>query len=170
MHDGYLFTLGICGSASAASPATALLDAMLAALPPVKRAAYLGEIVDAAALVSDHDELVAETIADFADAELLLLVTPTHHGILPPRFARVLNTLAQYVSSAERHLPAAVLVTVGAVGSIAPALPAAIQRLPEIYQLHFVGDLPLGDQAITLARSAYAAARRRQPAALPYQH
>ncbi|MCG8351863.1 MAG: hypothetical protein MI924_29205 [Chloroflexales bacterium] len=76
MHDGYIFTLGICGTSSASSPAPMLLDAMLAALPPVKRAALLGDI-----MLLDHggkpnDPLLDPIVRDMVDAELLLIVTP----------------------------------------------------------------------------------------------
>lgn len=92
MHDGYLFTIGICGSASASNPAPALLDAMLAALPPVKRAALLGEVLPLAADGTLSDPLLDAVVQDIADAELLLFVTPLPpNGQLPARLEALLQ-------------------------------------------------------------------------------
>lgn len=94
MHDGYLFTLGICGTASGNSPAPELLGAMLRAIPPVKRAALLGEVL----LLDDPahfaDPMINMVLADVADAELLLIVSPTPGGRLPLRLANLLEQAA----------------------------------------------------------------------------
>ncbi|PMP80736.1 MAG: hypothetical protein C0184_09045, partial [Chloroflexus aggregans] len=71
MHDGYLFTLGICGSAAEDDPAPEVLSALLGAIPPVKRAAFLGVLPS-----EQPDLLVAEIVADMRDAELIVMVTP----------------------------------------------------------------------------------------------
>jgi hypothetical protein len=165
MHDGYIFTLGICGSASAASPATAVLDAMLAVLPPVKRAAYLGEVVALEALATQRDELIAACIADVTDAELLLLVTPTHGGVPPQRFSRLLSAISHRYGTDDLSEKIVVVVTIGEAEST-PALtvPSGVHLLT---QLHLSSDSPAADQAVALACDAYATARRYVRTALP---
>ncbi len=111
MHDGYIFTLGICGTAAASSPAPALLGAMLVALPPVKRAAYLGDVLRLNGSRDlphpTHDKLLDEVLADLHDAELLLIVSPiffhpvTHAVSVPARM--------QHLLERARTLPAAAL-------------------------------------------------------------
>ncbi len=71
MHDGYLFTLGICGSADEDDPAPEVLSALLGQLPPVKRAAFLGPLPP-----GQPDALLADIVADMRDAELIVIVTP----------------------------------------------------------------------------------------------
>jgi hypothetical protein len=112
MHDGYIFTLGIAGSAG--GPTAHCLDVMLAALPPVKRAAYLGDVLTSPGLPSLDDPLTAPILADVADAEVLLIVTPFLGGRLPPRLAALMRT----TPPADRRRFAA-LVTLGA-GDAAP--------------------------------------------------
>jgi hypothetical protein len=106
MHDGYIFTLGIAGSAG--GPVAACLDIMLAALPPVKRAAYLGDVLTSVELPSLDDPFLTLILGDVADAEVLLIVTPFLVGRLPPR----LTALAHTTPSADRQRFAA-LVTLG---------------------------------------------------------
>jgi hypothetical protein len=98
MHDGYLFTLGICGATSDASRAPGLLNEMLAAIPPVKRAALLSDVrrLDDPSNI-DGDGLLDEASTDFADAELLLLVTPAVAGDVAPRMAALLAMAAHEV-------------------------------------------------------------------------
>jgi hypothetical protein len=130
MHDGYIFTLGICGTASASSPALRLLDAMLAALPPVKRAALLGDIVLLDQGGKLDDPLLDPIVRDMVDAELLLIVTPVWPGEqLPPRLLALL----------ERAMP---LAETGALsGKIATLVgvvpPARLWRPPFLPICHF---------------------------------
>ncbi|NJM09266.1 hypothetical protein HC891_28240, partial [Candidatus Gracilibacteria bacterium] len=152
MHDGYLFTLGVCGSASAASPATAILDAMLAALPPVKRAAYLGEIVPLDALGTQHDELVQNAVADMADAEILLLVTPTYRGSPAQRFSSLLSAMSHRYGANGLPHSIAVLVTIGeeaSAPSLVRAIPAGVALLQH---LHLPVATPDSAMAVALAR------------------
>jgi hypothetical protein len=107
MHDGYLFTLGICGTAAASSPALAVLNGMLEALPHVKRAALLGEVLRLEGGGALHDPLLAQVAADMRDAEILLLVTPVYRSAstgdmrLPARLAELLQAAAP-LAQAER--------------------------------------------------------------------
>lgn len=166
MHDGYIFTLGICGSAG--GPAQACLDAMLAALPPVKRAAYLGEVLRSDGAPSLADPLTLPLLGEIADAELLLVVAPLPGGVLPPR----LRALAQALLAAPLAGPRfAALVAfandAGALASLRNALASAGATL--VGELRFPTDaadelwLPA---AIELARAAYAQARTLHPEAL----
>lgn len=171
MHDGYLFTLGICASASDSGPAPAILDAMLAALPPVKRAAYLGEVLLSEGSPSLEDPLTGALLADVADAELLLIVAPLPGGRLPPRLAALARALcATPLPQAQRF---AALVTVGAP---APGATAALLAGLEVAgarlagELHASPDAPAAEiapQTVDLARAAYNLARATRPAALP---
>jgi len=164
MHDGYIFTLGVCGSASDSGPAPACLDAMLAALPPVKRAAYLGEVLVSEGAPSLADPLTAPLLAEIADAELLLLVTPLPGGALPARVRALANGLSAAPPLARPRLAALV-----AFGNAATAL------LPLRHALALAGVELLGElvapavsieDAVSLARRAYAQARLLQPDAL----
>lgn len=107
MHDGYLFTLGMCGTAAASNPAPAVLNSMLGALPPVKRAALLGEVLSLDSGGALHDPLLAQVAADMRDAELLLFVTPVYRSPsrgdmrLPARLAALLQAAA-LLAQAER--------------------------------------------------------------------
>lgn len=170
MHDGYLFTLGICGSASDSGPAPAILDAMLAALPPVKRAAYLGEVLISEGQPSFDDPLTAAIAADIADAELLLVVVPLLGGALPGR----IHTLAQLKPAPPvQGGRFAVLVSLGASG------PETLRSLHEMLAragAQLAGELLLpldtdptsaAHEASTLARQAYSLARAQHPEALP---
>lgn len=126
MHDGYLFTLGVCGTASDASRAPALLNAMLGAIPPVKRAALLGDVrrLDDPANI-DGDGLLDEAASDFADAELLILATPSVAGDVAPRMAALLAMAAHEVSqNGPKH---ALLLTTDEEGD--ETAPLALARL-----------------------------------------
>jgi hypothetical protein len=169
MHDGYLFTLGVCGSASG-GPAQHCLDAMLAALPPVKRAAYLGEVLVSESAPSLRDPLVAPLLAEIADAELLLAATPLPGGLLPPR----LRALAEAIIAAPPAGPRfAVLISFAdnLVARTLDPLRAAFAACGAtlIGELQFPADAPAavwkGD-ATELARAAYARARSLHPEAL----
>ncbi|MCU0492003.1 MAG: hypothetical protein MUD01_10465 [Chloroflexaceae bacterium] len=121
MHDGYLFTLGLCGTASASSPAPALLNAMLAALPPVKRAALLGEVLPFDSQGQLLDAMLPAILGDIRDAELLLVVTPLlPGGRLPARLEALLHRASQLLVA----LPPKYAVLV-AVDDAEPALNAA---------------------------------------------
>jgi hypothetical protein len=101
MHDGYIFTLAICGTANASTPAIAAVNTMLAALPPVKRAALLGEVLPLDSSDSPHDTLIDEVMTDMQDAEVLLLVSPLYRVAaredvaLPARLAALLERATQ---------------------------------------------------------------------------
>jgi hypothetical protein len=104
MHDGYIFTLAICGTATASNPAPRLLNTMLAALPPVKRAALLGELVPLDQSGNLHDPLLDQIIADMHDAEVLLLISPLYRMPHPTaswsvRLPDRLQTLLKYAAS-----------------------------------------------------------------------
>jgi hypothetical protein len=187
MHDGYIFTLGIAGSAG--GPTAHCLDVMLAALPPVKRAAYLGDVLTSPGLPSLDDPLTAPILADVADAEVLLIVTSFLGGRLPPRLAALVRT----TPPADRRRFAA-LVTLGA-GDAAPLrtwLNTANAQICAELALSAMGHAhppyrhpggyrrPAGasleppptdpanptDQLAACARAAYAAARAVHPSAL----
>jgi len=167
MHDGYLFTLGICGSASDSGAAPAILDAMLAALPPVKRAAYLGEVLISEGAPSLDDPLAGPLLADVADAELLLVVTPTPGDRPPPRLQALARALAVApLPPAERLL---VVVTLGAADPAALAAGFAGAALAGALQLpaDAAADAAI-PRAAELARAAYARARALRPHALPH--
>jgi hypothetical protein len=170
MHDGYLFTLGICGSANSSGPAPACLDAMLAALPPVKRAAYLGEVLLSEGEPSFDDPLLAPLLADIADAELLLLVTPLPGGALPPRLTALAHALAEQLPCAVPRFVALVLLGTVQESALAPLRGAlAAASATGIGELHLNPDTPpdeLHTQAVALAREGYARARALHPEAL----
>lgn len=165
MHDGYIFTLGIAGAAG--GPVAHCLDVMLAALPPVKRAAYLGDVLTSEGLPSLNDPLIMPILGDVADAEVLLIVTPFLAGRLPPRLAALTRT-----TPADDRPRFAALVTLGA-GDAAPlrtwlhtacAEICAELTLSATGQPH--GPLPVADQLAACARAAYGAARELHPTAL----
>jgi NAD(P)H-dependent FMN reductase len=172
MHDGYIFTIGICGSASDSGLAPACLDAMLAALPPVKRAALLGEVLLFDGPPDLDDPLTDPIRADIADAELLLIVTPVGEGGLPAR----LRALARAVVAAPppTRQRFAVVVAVGLRDEDA-LLP--LRRLCAAAGAKAISELWVKDddmlsagrrkQLEYLARAAYEMARGLQPEALP---
>jgi hypothetical protein len=170
MHDGYLFTLGVCGSASDSGPAPACLDGMLAALPPVKRAAYLGEILLSQGPASLDDPLTAPLLADIADAELLLIVTPLPGGALPARLRALARAIAAAPPSGAR------LAAIVAIGDGGDAALRGLRQALSSAGATVVGELQapgtaeaaeLVPAAAGLARAAYALARERSPGALP---
>lgn len=170
MHDGYLFTLGICGSAAAGHPALQLLDAMLAALPPVKRALYFGEVQPAGVDGGWHEPLLDPLRTDLADAEILLLVTPAPPGGLPARLRAALDRLPAGSAAGPHQI---VVITIG------PAAAPALSRLQALFagpELHFQGLALAADdgvdaipQAQALSRDAYRRARIALPDALPHE-
>jgi hypothetical protein len=178
MHDGYIFTLGVCGSASDSSPAPACLNAMLAALPPVKRAAYLGEVLLNEGAPSLADPLTGLLLGDVADAEVLLIVTPLPGGALPSRVHNLAQAIAASApaggSQDEAQPPRfAALVAIGdGQGEAFHALRVALARVGAtiVGEIHAPADAEqaqLVERAVELARAAYALARERRPAALP---
>ena len=170
MHDGYIFTIGICGSASGQAPAC--LDAMLAALPPVKRAALLGEVLLFVGPPCFDDPLADLIRTDIADAEVLLIVTPLIGGGIPAR----LHALARAVDAAPppTRLRFAALVALGPQRDVALS---PLRRLCAAAGATVVGEFwlsaegGLNDAArqhlADLARAAYAQARNLAPEALP---
>lgn len=171
MHDGYLFTLGICGSASTSGPAPGCLDLMLAALPPVKRAAYLGEILVSEGAPSFADPLLAPVAADIADAEVLLLATPLPGGALPARLAALARALEAAPPPASRRFAAIVAFTDGSTEALWPlrhALElAGCEILAELYASADAELAELAEEIAELARATYARARALHPEALP---
>jgi hypothetical protein len=170
MHDGYLFTLGICGSAAAGHPALHVLDAMLAALPPVKRALYLGAVQPSGTDGTWQEPLLAPLIADLADAEILLLATPAPPGGLPGRLRAALNQLPV----ADRR--ASLQVVAVAVGPAAEQSLAWLQSCFAAPAIHFRSLALAPDdvftampRALDLSRDAYRCARVALPAALPHE-
>lgn len=170
MHDGYIFTLGLCGSATGGGPAPALLDLMLAAIPPVKRAAYLGEVFDSLEQPA-HDPLSEPVRADLADAELLLLTTPLPGGFLPTRLRKLADLIATTSFPHKRRFAALVVCTDGALDGLWPlrhALEVAdIEILHEVYVAAAADPVALADELRELAQIAYGRARALHPEALP---
>lgn len=171
MHDGYLFILGICGSTSDSGPAPRCLDVMLAALPPVKRAAYLGEVLISEGAPSLADPLLQPVLEDIADAEVLLVATPLPGGALPARLAALAHSLAAAPPPARRRFAALVAFTDGSTAALWPlrhALEAAgCEILVELYAPAAAEPAAIADEAAELAREAYARARALRPEALP---
>lgn len=99
MHDGYLFTLGVCCSTSANNPALMLLDTLLGALPPVKRAAFLSDVGAPDHQAGFDDQVLPAIVADLCDAELLIVVTPVSSDALPDRLTAVLHQAAPLAHS-----------------------------------------------------------------------
>lgn len=166
MHDGYLFTLGICGSAG--GPAAAALDLMLSALPPVKRAAYLGEVLVAEGAPSLDDPLLPLILADIADAEVLLIVTPLPGGRLPPRLAALLGQTLPPPARGDRF---AALVGLGTEGRGLTALRQwlARQGFAQVDAILLPADgeaAALGETLAATARRVYDLAKLQRPEAL----
>jgi hypothetical protein len=170
MHDGYIFTLGICAGTYGLAPAC--LNLMLAALPPVKRAALLGEVLISASAPSLDDPLVEPIRADIADAELLLVVTPLVGGALPTR----LRALAHRVKFAPPP-PRPRFMVIVVVGEPNDEALLPLRRLRTAVGAVEAGELWLEDSDALgadqrrrledLARAAYAQARGLEPEALP---
>ncbi|WP_129629856.1 hypothetical protein [Candidatus Oscillochloris fontis] len=173
MHDGYIFTLGICGSASDSSIAPACLDTMLAAIPPVKRAALLGEVLLSAGVPDLADPLSAPIWADLADAEAFFLVTPLVVGGLPARLAALLRHVVAAPPPLRPRHAALVLL-----GSATPATQALLDHLCRASGADLVGTVwlePDADltptvrqQLVQLAQQTYRQARQLHPEALPH--
>ncbi|PDW01944.1 hypothetical protein [Candidatus Viridilinea mediisalina] len=171
MHDGYLYTLGICGSAAGSGPAPECLSMMLAALPPVKRAAFLGEVLLNQAGPSLADPLRDPLYHELADAEVLLLVTPLLGGALPARLSALATLLIQ------KPLPKApayaVLVSFNDQPRVGLALlqraltTNGIELLHELSVPNEADLVAFGLTAIAAAQQAYGRARLLYPEALP---
>ncbi len=191
MHDGYIFTLGIAGSAG--GPTAAGLDLMLAALPPVKRAAYLGDVFTSTGLPSLDDPLTTPILADIADAEVLLIVTPFIAGRLPARIIALTRTtpannrsrfaalvtlgdgdaspLRTWLHAAGAQITAELALSAtgqphGAAPTDAPAAPTDALHAPDASDAPPYGRPNLLAPLATCARTAYAAARELHPLAL----
>lgn len=172
MHDGYIFTLGIAGAAG--GPTADCLDAMLAALPPVKRAAYLGDVLMSEGLPSLSDPLILPILGDVADAEVLLIVTPFIAGRLPPRIAAVTRTMPP---ADRRRFAALITLGEGDATSLRAWLAATNAELcaelalsadgatAQTAATDASGNSP-ADRLAACARAAYAAARALHPSAL----
>lgn len=160
MHDGYLFTLGICGSAEEDDPGPVMLNSLLAALPPVKRAAFLGTIPS-----DQPDQLIAEIITDMRDAELIVIVTPATTPQLPDRLNNLLR--AAYAAGVGGRFAA--LIAVGPyAAAVLPALQTAAAtcglRIASTCAANTDDEPPLAD-----VQAAYATARAvLAPHALPH--
>lgn len=165
MHDGYLFTLGVCGTASAASVAPALLDAMMHALPPVKRVALLGDVL----LIGDaddlsRDEMLDQIAGDLPDAEAFLVVTPVVHRGLPPRLQAALRRAGERAGAHGLSDTIAALVCVGGDSADREAAEVAFRRWCDSHDVALGGVLMLPDEpmdelvlreAVRLARETY---------------
>jgi hypothetical protein len=171
MHDGYIYTLGICGSAAGGGPAPVCLDLMLAALPPVKRAAYLGEVLLSADAPSLDDPLIAPVRDELADTELVLLVTPLPGGALPASLSALAAAIEHMPPPPARRFAVLVAFADGSLAGLWPlrhALDAAgIEILSELYAPTGTLAAAIAEEAVTLARIAYARARALHPEALP---
>ena len=171
MHDGYIFTLGICGSASENGPAPGCLDLMLAALAPVKRAAYLGEILLSEGVPSFADPLLAPIATDIADAEVLLFATPLPGGTLPTRLLALARIRERVPPPPRRRFAVLVAFTDGSTAALWPlryALEAAaIEILGELYAPADADRAAIDAEATALARFAYARACASYPGTLP---
>jgi|HigsolmetaAR202D_1030399.scaffolds.fasta_scaffold00005_99 Predicted flavoprotein len=171
MHDGYLFTLGICGTASSASIAPNLLTAMMKAIRPVKRVAHLGDIRP---LQSDgsltKDSFLEEVVDDIPDAEALLIVTPLLHGGLPPRLQALLACASERLEANAFSDMLAGLVCVGGDAGEREAAESAVRRWCDQHQIGLLDvvalpDAPLDpavqEPALELARRVYDGASQR---------
>lgn len=172
MHDGYLFTLGICGTASGSSPAPDMLGAMLRAIPPVKRAALLGEVLllDDPAIFADP--LRDVLLADLGDAELLLIVSPLRLGRLPGRLTQLLKFAAEMPLGGKHAL----VVLLGTAEDRLRTAEQVISRLIEPSGIQIIETLTASDELISPTEQAaieaatlraYHIARALRPNLLP---
>lgn len=178
MHDGYIFTLGICGSTTAEHPALLLLDVMLKALPPVKRAAHLGEVLQLEKNHQLRDPLLDPLREDLRDAEVVLVVTPLHGATLPFRLAALLNYVHDLITVGMLRGKVAALVGIGTADMVPPAALALLERFCKDAGMPVAGTVFLTEAQATLpatvdslqelARHAYALARQHLPDALPH--
>ncbi|MBP1466956.1 hypothetical protein EYB53_014680 [Candidatus Chloroploca sp. M-50] len=170
MHDGYIFTLGICGSTMASGPAPASLDLMLAALSPVKRAAYFGEVLITTDLPSLDDPLTTPVLNDIVDADILLITTPLPGGKLPARMHALVRLVEQAAPVRRRRFAAIVAFTDGTTEGLWPlrhALEsAAIEILGEIYAPAEADLDELAPDLVSLAHMVYGRAHALHPEAL----
>ncbi len=177
MHEGYIFTLGICGSTRTGYPALVLLEAMLQALPPVKRAAHLGEVLWFEQDQHLHDPLREPLLTDMRDAELLLIVTPLYRATLPFRVATLLDYATDLAVAGKLRGTFAVLVGIGPDALPEPVPMMLLQRFCDDAGITVAGKTVLTedqaakegavDRVAELARQAYALARQDIPDALP---
>lgn len=194
MHDGYLFTLGICGTAAATTSAPDLLNAMLGALPPVKRAALLGEVLHLDSNNNLYDPLLDAIVSDLRDAEVVLLISPLYYRAgygrsvtaLPARLTALFERCASLATTGQLH--GTIVVLVGVISSLQSPLLEREQHRELLDPLHrfcvgagmtiagqtvvydHADALPLPETLHTvraLAQHAYAQARQRCPDALP---
>ncbi len=178
MHDGYLFTLGICGTTAADHPALFVLNTMLTALPPVKRAAYLGPVLPLDQRGQLYDALIEPIVCDMRDAELLLIVTPVSAVALPARLAALLDHVVPLASDGMLRDKVVALVMIAP--DTVPAATTALVRLQDFCvaagmqiagQRYFTASAvtqpPAVAAVIALAQQAYIQARQRIPDVLP---
>lgn len=171
MHDGYLFTLGICGTASSASIAPGLLTAMMRLIRPVKRVAHLGDICPLQADGSlANDSFLEEVVDDIPDAEALLIVTPVLHRGLPPRLQALLTCASERLAASAFAEMIAGLVCVGGDPADREVAELAVRRWCDQHQITLGGVLALPDAlldpaeqelALELARQVYEGASQR---------
>ncbi|WP_129671886.1 hypothetical protein [Candidatus Chloroploca sp. Khr17] len=170
MHDGYIFTLGICGSTMASGPAPASLDLMLAALAPVKRAAYFGEVLISTDLPSLDDPLTTPVVNDIADADVLLITTPLPGGKLPARLHSLVRLIEHAAPVQRRRFAVIIAFTDGTTEGLWPlrhALDAAaIEVLSELYAPAEADLDELAPELISLAHMVYGRAHALHPEAL----
>lgn len=179
MHDGYLFTLGICGSAAADHPALFALNTMLGALPPVKRAVYLGPMVSLNQYGQLYDPLLEPIVCDMRDAELLLIVTPVSETTLPARLARLLDHGVSVAGNGmlRDKVVALIVITLDTAPAAEMAARKRLQHFCATAGMQIAGQLSFTVSAVmqpsavaammALARQAYTEARQRVPDALP---
>lgn len=170
MHDGYIFTIGVCGSASDSGPAPACLDAMLAALPPVKRAAFLGEVLLSDGEPDLRDPLTAPLLGEIADAEVILVATPLPGGALPTRLRALADAVEAAPTPPRRRFAALVVFADGPLAPLWPlrhALEAAgAEIVGELYAPADADAAAIAAEAADLARQTYSRARFLHPEAL----
>lgn len=113
MHNGSLFTLGICGTTAGNSIALKLLDTLLSGIPgESKRAAFLGEVTPLDEQGAFSHPLIAPVIAAMEHAELLLMVTPIAHQTIPAHLATLIHGAEPLVDAGSLRGTVALLVGV----------------------------------------------------------
>jgi multimeric flavodoxin WrbA len=138
MHDGYIYTLALCGATTLSTAAPLIVNTMLAAIPPVKRAAWLGEVLPLTANTSPADPLLDEVLADLHDAEVMLIITPlyqrtgsddTHTSALPARLMRLFDRAGPLAAAGHLRGKTAALVGVETGENSAAAPESALDRI-----------------------------------------
>ncbi len=177
MHDGYIFTLGICGVAADSHPAPALLDALMAALPPVKRAAFLGDVLPINDAGAVYDPLLEPIINDIADAETVLIVAPLRTDGPPARLIHILEQAARSDAVIQPRPRFAVLVGIASNSDAAPELLAPARDCcdqlgiavasAQIISIAEAVDPTMQQALLDQVRHVYLQARARYPDALP---